>query len=108
MKSLAYLDTLTALSYGLLYETPEPITEELTPEQFENTADIEKDSPDDNDRVRDFSELDNQIMKESGDEKMKQLSFINQNTSLPIPQPAQGGGNTKNVKLAVAGQNDPP
>ena len=97
MKSLAYLDTLTALSYGLLYETPEPITEEFTPEQFENTADIEKDSPDDNDRVRDFSELDNQIMKESGDEKMKQFS----NTILPSPQPAQGGGNTQNEKLAV-------
>lgn len=108
MKSLAYLDTLTALSYGLLYETPEPITEELTPEQFENTADIEKDSPDDNDRVREFSELDNKIMKESGDEKTKQFSIINQNTILPSPQPAQGGGNTQNVKLAVAGHKDPP
>tara|TARA_B100000575_G_scaffold278463_1_gene265798 strand:- start:948 stop:1247 length:300 start_codon:yes stop_codon:yes gene_type:complete len=95
MKSLAYLDTLTALSYGLLYETPEPITEELTPEQFENTADIEKDSPDDNDRVREFSELDNKIMKESGDEKTKQLSFINDNTILPSPQPAQGGSKSK-------------
>lgn len=91
MKSLAYLDTLTALSYGLLYETPEPITEELTPEQFENTADIEKDSPDDNDKVREFSELDNKIMKESGDEKTKQLS----NTILPSPQPAQGGAKSK-------------
>ena len=58
MKSLAYLDTLTALSYGLLYETPEPITDELTPDEFENTADIEKDSYDDNDKVREFSELD--------------------------------------------------
>lgn len=95
MKSLAYLDTLTALSYGLLYETPEPITEELTPEQFENTADIEKDSPDDNDKVREFSELDNKIMKESGDEKTKQLSFINDNTILPSPQPAQGGAKSK-------------
>ena len=95
MKSLEYLDTLTALSYGLLYETPEPITEEFTPEQFENTADIEKDSPDDNDRVREFSELDNKIMKESGDEKIKQFSIINQNTILPSPQPAQGGSKSK-------------
>ena len=49
MKSLAYLDTLTALSYGLLYESQHtPITDEFTPEQFENTADIEKESNDDN------------------------------------------------------------
>ena len=85
MKSLAYLDTLTALSYGLLYETPEPITDELTPDEFENTADIEKDSYDDNDKVREFSELDNKIMNESGDD----------NTILQSPQPAQGGAKSK-------------
>jgi len=96
MKSLAYLDTLTALSYGLLYETPEPITEEFTPEQFENTADIEKESYDDNDndKVRESSELDNKIMKESGD-NTKQLSFINDNTILQSPQPSQGGAKSK-------------
>ena len=101
MKSLAYLDTLTALSYGLLYETPEPITEELTPEQFENTADIEKDYPDD--KVREFSELDNKIMKESGDNKIMKESGYNKimnesgddNTILQSPQPAQGGSKSK-------------
>lgn len=94
MKSLAYLDTLTALSYGLLYETPEPITDELTPDEFENTADIEKDSYDDNDKVREFSELDNKIMNESGDDT-KQFYQINNNTILPDPQPAQGGAKSK-------------
>ena len=94
MKSLAYLDSLIALSYGLLYETPEPITEEFTPEQFENTADIEKDTYDDNDKVREFSELDNKIMNDSRD-NTKQLSLINQNTILQSPQPAQGGSKSK-------------
>ncbi len=95
MKSLAYLDTLTALSYGLLYESQDtPITDEFTPEQFENTADIEKESNDDNDKIRESSELDNKIMKESGD-NTKQLSFINDNTILPSPQPAQGGSKSK-------------
>ena len=94
MKSLAYLDTLTALSYGLLYETPEPITDEFTPDEFENTADIEKDSYDDNDKVREFSELDNKIMKESRD-NTKQFYPINNNTILQSPQPAQGGAKSK-------------
>ena len=94
MKSLAYLDTLTALSYGLLYETPEPITDEFTPDEFENTADIEKDSYDDNDKVREFSELDNKIMKDSED-NTKQFYPINQNTILQNPQPAQGGAKSK-------------
>ena len=103
MKSLAYLDTLTALSYGLLYETPEPITDELTPDEFENTADIEKDSYDDNDKVREFSELDNKIMNESGDNKIMKDSGDNKimnesgddNTILQSPQPAQGGAKSK-------------